>query len=101
MSNKDNKTFNKQLFAAVASIKTPEEAEKFLKDILTRSELRKVATRLEVAKALSATNKSYRDISSFIPVSTTTVTMVSRSLKDDGYGGYKIVLDRMLKPEIK
>ena len=101
MSNDERDKFNAQLFKAVASLQTPEEVEMFLRDLLTRSELRMAATRLEVAKELITTDKSYRDVSASMPISTTTVTKVARAIKDDGHGGYKVVLDRMSKPKIK
>ena len=70
---------HEELFAAVASLKTPQEAERFLRDLCTLSELDAMAHRWQVARRAHA--------------STTTVTRVAQWLRH-GEGGYELALRR-------
>lgn len=88
-ANKDMK----ELFDAVAKLKTADECKKFFRDICTLSELNGMAERLKVAKLLQK-DISYREISRKTKASTTTVTRVAHWLHH-GTGGYGIVLKRI------
>ena len=86
-----------KLFNAVMSLKNMEECYLFFEDICTVNELLSLSQRLQVAKMLSE-GKTYMDISGNTGASTATISRVNRSLIY-GNDGYKIVLDRLAKPE--
>ncbi|MBR3275095.1 MAG: TrpR YerC/YecD [Eubacterium sp.] len=86
-----------QLFDAILTLETKEECYSFFEDICTINELLSLSQRLQVAKMLSE-GKTYMDISSNTGASTATISRVNRSLIY-GNDGYKIVLDRLAKPE--
>lgn len=64
-----------------------------LVDLCTPAELRALSERWRVAQMLADGSKSYRDISAETGVSTTTIGRVSRFLKDEPYGGYRLMLE--------
>ena len=70
----------------VTRIKTKENAEKFLRDLLTPSEIIMIMYRIEIAKMLLA-GFSYGDISKKLKVGFNTITGVNRWLYS-GFGGY-------------
>ncbi|WP_424244526.1 TrpR-related protein YerC/YecD [Elusimicrobium posterum] len=82
------------LYEALLEIKTIAEAERFLKDLCTPSELRDLNERWQVAQMLSDGN-SYRQINENTGISTTTIGRVSRFLNDEDYKGYKLILERV------
>ncbi|MBQ6602438.1 MAG: TrpR YerC/YecD [Eubacterium sp.] len=86
-----------QLFDAILTLETKEECYSFFEDICTINELLSLSQRLQVAKMLSE-GKTYMDISGNTGASTATISRVNRSLIY-GNDGYKIVLDRLAKPE--
>jgi len=81
-----------ELFAAIASLRTPEEAERFLRDLCTRSELDAMAHRWQVAQLL-AEGLPYLEVARRAHASTTTVTRVAQWLHR-GEGGYALALRR-------
>lgn len=83
----------KSLCLAIAALKTAEECAQFLEDLCTRSELKAMAERWEVARRV-ARGESYRKVSEATGASTTTVTRVAQWL-NYGTGGYKMVLERL------
>ena len=80
------------LYDAIASLKTREEAERFLRDLCTRSELEAMAHRWEVAQLLDE-GLPYLEVAKRAHASTTTVTRVSQWLRN-GEGGYQLALKR-------
>ena len=80
------------LYDAIASLKTREEAERFLRDLCTRSELDAMAHRWEVAQLLDE-GLPYLEVAKRAHASTTTVTRVSQWLRN-GEGGYQLALKR-------
>src|SRR3954452_10339710 len=88
---------HEELFDAVASLKTPDEAERFLRDLCTRSELDAMAHRWEVAQLL-AEGLPYLEVSKRAHASTTTVTRVAQWLRN-GEGGYELALKRRKRRE--
>ncbi len=80
---------------AVLTLRSPDEARRFLRDLTTPGELQALAERWRVARLLNAGERSYRDISAETGVSTTTVTRVARFLSQEDHQGYRLVLDRM------
>ncbi|HET7567419.1 MAG TPA: YerC/YecD family TrpR-related protein [Gaiellaceae bacterium] len=80
------------LFATIASLKSPAEAESFLRDLCTRSELDAMAHRWQVAQLLDE-GLPYLEVAKRAQASTTTVTRVAQWLRN-GEGGYRLALRR-------
>ena len=89
----------KELFHAIVSLKSTNEAAKFFRDLLTMAEIREFANRWAMVKLLYK-GESYLSISKKLKVSTSTVTRVAHWLKN-GFGGYKSVADRVLETKFK
>jgi TrpR-related protein YerC/YecD len=83
---------HRELFQAIASLRNPDEVERFLRDLCTRSELDAMAHRWEVAKLLSE-GLPYLEVARRAQASTTTVTRVAQWLRN-GEGGYALALRR-------
>ncbi len=83
----------KQLHKAFLSLKTLDEARKFLRDLCTITEIRAMSERWLAAQMI-ADGIPYREIAKKTGISTATVTRVGHWLKD-GEGGYKLVLKRI------
>jgi TrpR-related protein YerC/YecD len=81
-----------ELFTTIASLRTADEAKRFLRDLCTRSELDAMAHRWEVAKLL-ADGLPYLEVAKRAHASTTTVTRVAQWLRN-GEGGYELALRR-------
>jgi TrpR-related protein YerC/YecD len=81
-----------ELYATVASLRTTDEARRFLRDLCTRSELEAMAHRWEVAKLLDE-GLPYLEVAKRAHASTTTVTRVAQWLHN-GEGGYRLALKR-------
>lgn len=77
---------------AIKNIKSNKDAENFLKDLCTPSELKALEERWNVAKLLYVGKYSYRDIASKLNTSTTTVTRVARFLFNEENKGYLKIL---------
>ena len=80
------------LFSAIASMKTPEETGRLLRDLCTVSELDAMAHRWEVAQLLDE-GLPYLEVAKRAHASTTTVTRVAQWLRR-GEGGYGLALKR-------
>jgi TrpR-related protein YerC/YecD len=85
-----------ELCRAVASLKSVEEVERFLRDLCTIGELEAMAHRWEVARALDE-GLPYLAVAKQTGASTTTVTRVAQWLRR-GEGGYRLALDRLRRP---
>lgn len=84
---------NQRLVEAILSIKNADQAERFLRDIMTEGEIDEFAKRLKTAEMLL--NKiSYSNIEKETGFSSTTVARVSKWL-NDGTGGYKEIIKNM------
>ena len=83
---------HRELFGAIASLQSRDEAERFLRDLCTRSELDAMAHRWEVAKLLEE-GLPYLEVARRAHASTTTVTRVAQWLRN-GEGGYSLALRR-------
>jgi TrpR-related protein YerC/YecD len=86
---------HKELFATIGALRGADEAERFLRDLCTRSELDAMAHRWEVAKLL-AEGLPYLEVSKRAHASTTTVTRVAQWLRN-GEGGYELAFKRRPK----
>lgn len=83
----------RELAAAVASLRDPDEALRFLRDLCTVNELREFTARWEVARLLD-TGESYHEISERTGASSATISRVNQWLRY-GRDGYRLVLDRL------
>jgi len=90
-----DKPIQTDLAAALTSLKTAADMERFLVDLCTPAELRALSERWHVARLLDEGSQSYRDINAQTGVSTTTIGRVARFLKDEPHGGYRNVLNMM------
>ncbi|MEI8174428.1 MAG: YerC/YecD family TrpR-related protein [bacterium] len=84
---------NKQLIEAVLSLRNKDETKLFLRDLMTESEIKEFANRLEVASLLSK-DVQYNTIIEDTGLSSTTVARISKWLKGS-LGGYRLVLSRL------
>lgn len=80
----------KQLYQALASLKTPDEVAKFLRDVLTFEEIDEAARRFEVARLLSK-EATFRDIADKTKMSSATIARINYWLHH-GTGGYRLAL---------
>ena len=81
-----------RFYAALLSLKTPEECQAFFEDLCTIREVQIMAQRLEVAQLL-IDGRNYQEIMGMTNVSTATISRVNRSLSY-GCDGYQVVFDR-------
>src|SRR2546430_14628197 len=79
------------LFRTIAGLKSPQEAERFFRDLCTIPELHTLAHRWEVAKLLDQ-GVHYADIAERTGASTATITRIN-SWRRFGTGGYRLLLD--------
>ena len=84
---------NTQLVRALLSLKTSDEARRFLRDLMTEKEIKEFANRLQTAELLSA-KTPYSEIEQKTGLSPTTVARVSKWLNGKE-GGYRIIIDRL------
>ena len=80
------------LYDAILSLRTLDEAQRFFRDLCTVQELEALTHRWQAAQLLDQ-GLPYLEISARTGASTTTVTRVAQWLKR-GEGGYRLVLDR-------
>jgi TrpR-related protein YerC/YecD len=86
---------HRDLFETVASLRTKDEAQRFLRDLCTRAELDAMAHRWQVAQLLDE-GLPYLEVAKRAHASTTTVTRVAQWLRS-GEGGYRLALQRRQK----
>ena len=75
------------------SLNTRNEAERFLRDLLTEEEIEEFARRFQTAQLLSA-DVPYTQIQAATGLSSTTIARVSKWLQGE-QGGYRLVIDRL------
>src|SRR6202521_3742101 len=80
------------LFRTIAGLKSPEETERFFRDLCTIPELHTLAHRWEVAQLLDQRVHS-ADIAQRTGASTAAITRIN-SWRRFGMGGYRLLLDR-------
>lgn len=81
------------LLRAVLALKTPDEARRFFRDLLTEQELLEFGRRWKAARMLNA-GRPYTEIVETTGLSSTTVARISKWLKT-GMGGYRMMLSRL------
>ncbi len=84
------KNDHNKLYQAIVSLKTVEECEDFLRDLLTKTEINEAAMRWKVARLLNE-GMTYIEIEKITGLSSTTVARVHKWLKK-GKGGYTNML---------
>jgi TrpR-related protein YerC/YecD len=85
----------RNLYAAIASLRSPDEVRAFFRDLCTPAELQAMADRWVVVDYL-ARGLPYREIHRLTGVSVTTIGRVARFLAA-GNGGYAIAASRLDK----
>lgn len=94
MPEKELKTKEaKELFEAIAKLRSAEESQKFFRDLCTIKELSDMIERFQVAKCISQ-KETYRNIAKKTGSSTATITRVAHWF-NHGMGGYLLALERM------
>ncbi|OGZ43786.1 MAG: hypothetical protein A3C84_03240 [Candidatus Ryanbacteria bacterium RIFCSPHIGHO2_02_FULL_48_12] len=88
-----NSKENKQLIRAILSLKTSDEAKRFLRDLMTEKEIIEFTKRLQTAEMLTA-KLPYSVIEQKTGLSSTTVARVSKWLNGKE-GGYKTIISRL------
>ena len=81
--------------AALAALRSGDEARALLADLCTPAEVHSLAERWQVAQLLDAGKLTYREIHEATGVSTTTIVRVARFLRQEGNSGYRTLLDRL------
>ena len=84
---------NKALIQAFLALKNADEAQRFLRDILTEGEIEEFGKRLKTARLLED-KVPYSKIERETGLSSTTIARVARWLKRGG-GGYRLILKRL------
>lgn len=84
---------NRALVEALLAVKNEDEAERFLRDLLTEEEITEFAKRFAAARLLHA-KVPYSEIQIVTGLSATTVARVSKWVQGD-IGGYRLVIDRL------
>ena len=82
----------RNLFAAISTLRSVEECRAFLRDLCTPAEIQAMADRWAVVDWLMR-GVPYREINRVTGVSVTTISRVARCLAD-GNGGYSLVVRR-------
>lgn len=82
-----------ELYEAFLMLRSPEEVERFLADLLTKEELLECTRRFWAAQKLDE-GISYQVIQDATGLSSTTIARISRWLKK-GKDGYRLVIDRL------
>ena len=88
-------TYDQELIRAIKQLKSQQEIQHFLRDILTITEIKETAKRFQIAKLLWLGDKSYLEIADELDTSTTTVTRVADWLFNKDLNGYQTVLKRL------
>ena len=84
------------LFETIVALQTPEEAERFFRDLCTIGELEAMAHRWHAARLVDE-GLPYHEVAKRSGASTATVTRVAHWLRY-GEGGYRLLLDRLGSP---
>jgi TrpR-related protein YerC/YecD len=85
----------RNLYTALAALRSPEECRAFLRDLCTPAEIQAMADRWSVVEHLQR-GLPYREIHKLTGVSVTTIGRVARFLAG-GNGGYAVVAQRLGK----
>ena len=97
MNKRIKKTRHEEMYEAILTLETVEEAMKFFDDLCTVSELQAMEQRFQVAWLLSQ-GMIYNDILQETGASSATISRVKRSLQY-GKDGYAVVFERLEEAE--
>ena len=84
---------NKQLIAGLLTLGNADEAERFLRDLMTEGEIAEFANRLEAARLLSR-DVQYNAITESTGLSSKTIARIAKWL-GGSLGGYRLILSRL------
>jgi TrpR-related protein YerC/YecD len=84
---------NKQLIASVLAVNNADEAQRFLRDLMTPLEIKEFASRL-VTASLLARDMQYNFITERTGLSSKTIARIAKWL-NGSLGGYRLVLARL------
>ena len=84
---------NKQLIAGVLALKNEDEIKRFLRDLMTSSEITEFGKRLETARLLLG-DMQYKGIIERTGLSSTTIARIAKWL-GGSLGGYRLILSRL------
>ncbi len=90
-----NNEDNRRLIGVILALETADEAERFLRDLMTEGEIEEFAKRLQAATLLTQ-KVPYTTIKGKTGLSSRTIARVSSWLNGKG-GGYRLMLKRMKK----
>lgn len=88
-----NRPEKKELVAALLALRTPGEARRFLRDLMTEKEIEEFGKRFKAAQMLTM-RESYPQIQKATGLSQTTIARVSKWLQE-GEDGYRLIIDRL------
>ncbi len=83
----------REFIEAILSLQNKDEAERFLRDLLTKQEIDEFSKRLYTAEMLSK-NVQYSEIIEKTGLSSTTIARIQKWLKGP-LGGYRLVFNKM------
>lgn len=89
----------KELYEVILSLKNEDECRRFLRDLLTETEIQEFSNRWQVVKMLDK-KVPYEIITRKTGMSSTTIARIQKWLSGN-LGGYKFMLDRMNKKSKK
>lgn len=84
---------NAQLIEAILTLKNADEAERFLRDLMTEKEIKEFASRLEAASLLTK-DIQYNAITESTGLSSATIARIAKWLNGT-LGGYRLILNRL------
>ena len=84
---------NKQLIDGIVALRNADEARRFLRDLMTESEIKEFSNRLESASLLSQ-DVQYNAIIERTGLSSATIARIAKWLKGN-LGGYRLVISRL------
>lgn len=88
-----NNKENRQLITAILALENVDEAQRFLRDLMTEGEIEEFGKRLQAAEMLTQ-KIPYSVIEEKTGLSSTTIARVSKWLNGKE-GGYKIIISRL------
>lgn len=97
MNNNDSNINNlkSDLLDVIAALDNRQEAQIFFTDLCTPSEMKALSERWRVCQLLYNSDLSYRQIHQETGASLTTIGRVARFLRDENYGGYRKILEKI------
>lgn len=92
---RDEAMLKRDLCDALLTPRDADEMARLLADLCTPAEVRALAERWHVARLLSETELTYREIHDATGVSTTTIVRVARFLRQEAHQAYGFAIARL------